>query len=156
MFLHKYFLLLLLGSPLAAQTLPTHYILTQKAAHKIMDAALAFAKTNNAPGGSIAIVDQAGSVVLLERIDGTFPKASEVSIAKAQTAALFQKETKGFEDKINSDRPALVTVGANMLKGGYPIVYKGQIIGGIGVSGAASAEQDAQIAEAGIKADLEK
>lgn len=132
--------------------LPTKYMLTQKAAHKIMDEALLLAKTLNAPGGSIAIVDDAGTLVLLERLDGTFLKASEVSIAKAQTAALFKKDTKFFEDKINGDRPALITVGPNMLKGGVPIVYKGQVIGAIGVSGTASAEQDVQLDEAGAKA----
>jgi glc operon protein GlcG len=135
--------------------LPTKYVLTQKAAHKIMDEALQLAKTVNAPGGSIAIVDDAGTVVLLERLDGTFTKASEVSIAKAQTAALFKKETKFFEDKINSDRPALITVGPNMLKGGVPVMYKGQVIGAIGVSGTASADQDVQLAEAGAKAVLD-
>ena len=135
--------------------LPTKYVLTQWAAHKIMDEALQLAKTLNAPGGSIAIVDDAGTVVLLERLDGTFTKASEVSIAKAQTAALFKKETKFFEDKINSDRPALITVGPNMLKGGVPVVYKGQVIGAIGVSGTASADQDVQLAEAGAKAVLD-
>ena len=135
--------------------LPTKYILTEKAAHAIMDAAIAFAKANNSPGGCIAIVDDGGNLILLERLDGTFAKASDVSTAKAQTAALFKKETKFFEDKINTDRPALATVGVNMLKGGYPIMYKGQIIGGIGVSGAASADQDAQIAEAGTQANLD-
>ncbi|MFN0080963.1 MAG: GlcG/HbpS family heme-binding protein [Ferruginibacter sp.] len=132
--------------------LPTKYLLTQKAAHKILDEALQLAKTLNTPGGSIAIVDDAGTLVLLERLDGTFLKASDVSIAKAQTAALFKKDTKFFEDKINTDRPALITVGPNMLKGGVPIFYKGQLIGAIGVSGTASADQDVQLAEAGAKA----
>jgi glc operon protein GlcG len=144
----------LLVSQAQAQ-LPTKYILTQKAAHKIMDDALAYAKQNNAPGGCIAITDDAGSLILLEKLDGTFPKASDVSTAKAQTAVLFHKETQFFEDKINSNRQALITVGVNMLKGGYPIMYKGQVIGGIGVSGAATAEQDAQIAEAGTKAKFD-
>ncbi len=145
--------ILLLGFETASfAQLPTKYVLTQKAAHKIMDEALQLAKTLNAPGGSIAIVDDAGTLVLLERLDGTFLKASEVSIAKAQTAALFKKETKFFEDKINADRPALITVGPNMLKGGVPVVYKGQVIGAIGVSGTASADQDVQLAEAGAKA----
>ena len=132
--------------------LPTKYVLTQKAAHKIMEEALLLAKTLNAPGGSIAIVDDAGTLILFERMDGTFIKASEVSIAKAQTAAVFKKDTKFFEDKINSDRPALITVGPNMLKGGVPVVYKGQVIGAIGVSGTASADQDVQLAEAGARA----
>jgi glc operon protein GlcG len=135
--------------------LPTKYLLTQKAAHKILDDALQLAKTLNAPGGSIAIVDDAGTLLLLERLDGTFLKASEVSIAKAQTAALFKKDTKFFEDKINGDRPALITVGPNMLKGGVPIIYKGQVIGAIGISGTASADQDVQLAEAGAKAIID-
>lgn len=120
-----------------------------------MEASQLYLKQNNAPGGSIAIVDDGGTLILLERLDGTFSKASEVSIAKAQTAALFKKETGFFEDKINSDRPALITVGPNMLKGGIPIVYRGQVIGAIGVSGTASAEQDVQVALAGIAINLD-
>lgn len=147
-------LLLLSLNNLAFGQLPTQFVLTQKAAHQIMDQALQTAKTLKAPGGSIAIVDAAGTLVLLERLDGTFLKASEVSIAKAQTAALFKKDTQFFEDKINSDRPALITVGPNMLKGGVLIVYKGQVVGAIGVSGTASADQDVEVAAAGAKADL--
>jgi glc operon protein GlcG len=142
--------------PEANAQLSTKPVLTLKAAQHIMDAAVAFAKKNNAPGGCIAIVDDGGAAILLTRLDGTFAKASEVSLAKAHTAATFKKVTKDFEDKINSDRPALATVGVNMLKGGYPIIYKGFVIGGIGVSGAASAEQDAQIAEAGTQAEFDK
>lgn len=154
-----YFLTLLLACCLyqiSEAQLPTQFVLTQKAAHQIMDEALQSAKTLHAPGGSIAIVDAAGTLVLLERLDGTFLKASEVSIAKAQTAALFKKDTQFFEDKINSDRPALITVGPNMLKGGVLILYKGQVVGAIGVSGTASADQDVQVAAAGAKADLDK
>jgi glc operon protein GlcG len=151
-------LLLLVASvhSISFSQLPTKPVLTTKAAQKIMDAALAYAKTNNAPGGCIAIVDDGGHLLMLVRMDGTFAKASEVSTGKAQSAALFKKETKGFEDKINSDRPAVITVGAIMLKGGVPITYKGVVIGGIGVSGAATAEQDAEIAAAGANVDLDK
>ncbi len=149
------FILLFTFQNIAEAQLPTKYVLTQRAAHKILDEALQLAKSLNAPGGSIAIVDDAGTLILLERLDGTFLKASEVSIAKAQTAALFKKETKFFEDKINGDRPALITVGPNMLKGGTPIIYKGQVIGAIGVSGTASADQDVQLAEAGAKAVID-
>ncbi|MFN0050258.1 MAG: GlcG/HbpS family heme-binding protein [Cytophagales bacterium] len=156
----KNFIILLLLTVIATFSsfaqLNTKYYLDNKAAKKIMAAALAFAKENNSPGGSIAIVDESGSLVLLEKLDNTFSKASEVSISKAQTAVLFKKETKFFEDKINSDRVAMLSVGVNMLKGGVPIFYKGQIVGAVGVSGASSAEQDAQIAEAGAKVDLEK
>jgi glc operon protein GlcG len=139
----------------AKAQLPTKYVLTQKAAHKIMDEALKFAKTLNAPGGSIAIVDDAGSLILLERLDGTFIKASEVSIAKAQTAALFKMDTKNFEDKLNGGRIALATVGPVMLQGGLPIIYKGEVIGAIGVSGSKSADQDTEIAKAGVAINLD-
>ena len=149
------FISLLTIQNIAVAQLPTKYVLTQKAAHKILGEALQLAKTLNTPGGSIAIVDDAGTLILLERLDGTFLKASDVSIAKAQTAALFKKETSFFEDKINTDRPALITVGPNMLKGGVPIFYKGQVIVAIGVSGTASADQDVQLAEAGAKAVLD-
>lgn len=151
------FILLLLTGIYSASVaqLPNKPVLTTKATQKIMDAALGYAKTNKAPGGCIAIVDDGGHLMMLVRLDGTFAKAAEVSTGKAQTAALFKKETKGFEDKINTDRPALITVGANFLKGGIPIMYKGFVIGGIGVSGAASAEQDAEIASAGANIDLD-
>jgi len=136
----------------ATAQLPTKFILTQKAAHVVMEDALAYAKANNSPGGAIAIVDDGGNLVMLERIDGTFPKAAEVSIHKAQTAALFKKETVDFESKINTERAALLSVGVTMLKGGIPIIYKGQVIGAIGVSGCATAEQDTEVAKAGSKA----
>ena len=113
--------------------------------------AVKYAKGNNAPGGSIAIVDEGGHLILLERLTGTFPAASEVSVGKARTAAMFRFESKKLEDAIIGGRGSLITVGHNMLRGGIPIVYKGQVIGGIGVSGAASADQDVEIAMAGAK-----
>ena len=127
------------------------YGLTLEAAKKIMVEAVKYAKGNNAPGGSIAIVDGGGHLILLERLTGTFPAASEVSVGKARTAAMFRFESKKLEDAIIGGRGSLITVGHNMLRGGIPIVYKGQVIGGIGVSGAASADQDVEIAMAGAK-----
>jgi glc operon protein GlcG len=133
----------------------TTYALTETSAKKIADAAVKFAKDNKAPGGCIAIVDAAGTLVYLIRMDGTFPAASEVSHQKARTAVLFHKDTKAFEDNINGGRVALTTVGPVMLQGGVQIIYKGEVIGAIGVSGASSADQDREIATAGsvIKLD---
>ncbi len=127
----------------------TTYTLTQEACKKIADSARKYAIDNKAPGGSIAIVDAGGYLLYLERMDNTFSQAAEVSYQKARTAAIFKKETKGFEDNINGGRIALTTVGPVMLQGGFPIMYKGEVIGAIGVSGAKSADQDSEIAKAG-------
>jgi glc operon protein GlcG len=108
----------------------------------------------NAPGGSIAVVDNGGNLVYLERLDGTFAAAAEVSIKKANTAALFRAPSSKLENSINAGRNALITVGHTFLQGGIPIIYNGQVIGAIGVSGAASAQQDEEIAIAGSKAEI--
>ena len=131
------------------------YTLTLDGAKKIMKVATDYAKANNAPGAAIAIVDAGGHLILLERLTGTFPVSSEVSTGKARTAAVFTGESKKLEDFINGGRPALITVGHNMLKGGVPIRYKGQVIGAIGVSGASSADQDVAIATAGAAAKFD-
>lgn len=128
------------------------YELTLEGAKEIMMKATEYAKVNNAPGGAIAIVDAGGNLIILERLTGTFPIASEVSHGKARTAALFKMPSKNLEDNILKGRTSLITVGENMLRGGVPIIYKGKVIGGIGVSGAASADQDAEIAQAGLSA----
>ncbi len=134
-----------------AQVVET-YELTLEGAKEIMAKATEYAKANNAPGGAIAIVDAGGNLILLERLNGTFPIAAEVSHGKARTAALFKMPSKNLEDNILKGRTSLITVGENMLRGGVPIIYKGKVIGGIGVSGAASADQDAEIAQAGVTA----
>ncbi|MCB0517785.1 MAG: heme-binding protein [Saprospiraceae bacterium] len=135
-----------------AQQVNQTYELTLAGAKDVMAAAMKYAKDNNAPGAAIAIVDAAGTLVLLERLDGTFLISSEVSYGKAHSAALFRFETVKLENAINNGRPALISIDQNSLKGGVPIVYKGKIIGAIGVSGAASAEQDELIAKAGLTA----
>lgn len=131
------------------------YSLTLEGAKKIMKAATDYAKANNAPGAAIAITDSGGHVILLERLTGTFPAASEVSIGKARTSAIFTFESKKLEDGIIGGRTSLITVGHNMLRGGIPIMYNGQVIGAIGVSGAASADQDVEIAKAGAAAKFD-
>jgi len=129
-------------------------ILTLEAAKKIASEAASYAKSNNAPGGSIAIVDAGGNLLYLERLDNTFPASAMVAYEKANTAATFRAPSKKLEDAINNGRTALTTVGHTFLQGGIPIYYNGVVIGAIGVSGAASAQQDEEIAIAGSKANI--
>src|ERR1043166_768047 len=121
-------------------------------ARKVIAAAVAYAKKNNAPGGVIAVVDEGGNLMALERLDGTFAAGATISIGKARTAVLFKRPTKAFEDIIKNGRTAMVALPDayfTPLQGGVPIVIDGQIVGGVGVSGAASAQQDEELAMAG-------
>ena len=147
--------LLLIGSNALYAQVKTTYTLTQESCKKIAAASVKYAVDNAASGGSIAIVDAGGHLLYLERMDNTFAQAAEVSFQKARTAALFKKETKAFEDNINTGRVALTTVGPVMLQGGIPIVYKGDVIGAIGVSGTKSADQDTDVAKAGVAVKLD-
>src|SRR5947208_3197069 len=122
-------------------------------AKKAIAAAVDYAKKNNAPGGVIAVVDEGGNLMALERLDGTFAMGATISIGKARTAVLFKKPTRFFEELINKGRTAMTAVdGFTPLIGGVPIVIDGQVVGGIGVSGAASANQDEELALAGANA----
>src|SRR5512132_2583300 len=119
-------------------------------AKKAIAAAVDYAKKNNAPGGVIAVVDEGGNLMALERLDGTFAAGANISIGKARTAVLFKKPTKVFEDVIAKGRTSMVALNDfTPLQGGVPIIHDGQVLGGVGVSGAASAQQDEQIAMAG-------
>jgi len=145
--------MVMLASETRAQTITTKNI-SLEAAKKVVSEAVKYAKANNAPGGAIAVVDNGGNLVYLERLDGTFAASSEVSIKKANTAALFKAPSVKLENAINGGRKALITVGHTFLQGGIPIIVDGQVIGAVGVSGAASAQQDEEIAIAGSKADI--
>lgn len=127
-------------------------VLTLDGAKKVITAAVAYAKKNNAPGGVIAVVDDGGNLMALERLDGTFAAGANISIGKARTAVLFKRPTKAFEDIIKNGRTAMVALPDGLftpLQGGVPITVDGQVIGGVGVSGAASAQQDEELAIAG-------
>ncbi len=119
-------------------------------------AALRHAREHHAPGAAVAVVDAAGTLVYLERLDGTFANASVVSIGKARTAALFGKPTRVFEDAVNKGRYAMLALpeiaAFTPLMGGVPIEIDGHVAGAIGVSGAASAAQDDEIAGAAASA----
>src|SRR5213082_3748396 len=120
---------------------------------KAIAAAVDYAKKNNAPGAVIAVVDEGGNLMALERLDGTFAMGATISIGKARTAVLFKKPTRVFEELINKGRTAMTALdGFTPLIGGIPIVIDGQVVGGVGVSGAASANQDEELALAGAAA----
>jgi len=122
-------------------------------AKKAIAAAVDYAKKSNAPGGVIAVVDEGGNLMALERLDGTFAMGSTISVGKARTAVLFKKPTRFFEELINKGRTAMTAVeGFTPLIGGIPIIVDNQVVGGIGVSGAASAAQDEELAIAGANA----
>src|SRR5437667_11703164 len=122
-------------------------------AKKAIVAAVDYAKKNNAPGGVIAVVDEGGNLMALERLDGTFAMGATISIGKARTAVLFKKPTRFFEELINKGRTAMTAVdGFTPLISGIPVIIDGQVVGGIGVSGAASANQDEELALAGANA----
>lgn len=151
-------LLLLLGICLLATASNAQLLnsrnLSLEAAKKITAEAIKFAKANNAPGGAIAVVDAGGNLIYLERLDNTFAGAAEVAIKKANTAALFKAPSSKLENSINGGRQALITVGHTFLQGGIPILVDGQVVGAIGVSGSASAQQDEDMANAGAKASI--
>ncbi|MGH9844372.1 MAG: heme-binding protein [Blastocatellia bacterium] len=145
---------------LATATIASAQIVEKKSlnldgAKKVIDTVKAEAKKLNAPGGAIAVVDDGGNLLALERLDGTFAAGSQISIGKARTAALFKRETKAFEEIIKNGRTAMVTLPDTLftpLQGGVPITAGDQIVGAVGVSGAASAAQDEELAVAGAKA----
>lgn len=102
---------------------------------------------------TIAIVDDGGHLLWLQRLDGAAAISSHIAPAKAHTAALGRRESKGYEDAINGGRTSFLTVPglSAMLEGGVPVVKDGHVIGAVGVSGVKSNE-DAQVAKAGIAA----
>jgi uncharacterized protein GlcG (DUF336 family) len=145
---------LTLGTALsaAAQTIDTPS-LSLEGARKAIAAAKAAAAAKQAPGGVIAVVDEGGNLMALERLDGTFAAGANISIGKARTAALFKRPTRVFEEVINKGRIAMTALqDFTPLQGGVPVMIDGRIVGGVGVSGAASAQQDEELAIAAATA----
>jgi uncharacterized protein GlcG (DUF336 family) len=102
---------------------------------------------------SIAIVDDGGHLLHLSRLDGASPLTAHMAPAKANTAAMGRRETRIYEELINSGRSSFLSAPyvEGLLEGGVPIMKDGFCLGAVGVSGVKSAE-DAQIARAGIAA----
>ncbi len=102
---------------------------------------------------TIAIVDDGGHLLWLQRLDGAAPLSAHIAPAKAHTAAMGRRESKTYEDMINNGRASFLSAPdvKGLLEGGVPVMKDGQCIGAVGVSGVKSTE-DAQIARAGIAA----
>ena len=102
---------------------------------------------------TIAVVDDGGHLLWLQRLDGAAPISAHIAPAKAHTAALGQRESKVYEDMINQGRNAFLSAPEvrGLLEGGVPILVQGQCVGAVGVSGV-KASEDAHVAKAGIAA----
>lgn len=104
----------------------------------------------NGWAATIAVVDDGGLTLALERMDGCAPISSLIAVDKARTAALGRRESKAYEDMINAGRTAFLSAPglAGMLEGGIPILVGGQVVGAVGVSGM-KPDQDSIVARAG-------
>jgi glc operon protein GlcG len=102
---------------------------------------------------TIAVVDDGGHLLWMQRLDGAAPISAYIGPAKARTAALGRRESKGYEEMINGGRTSFLSAPEleGMLEGGVPIMVDGHCLGAVGVSGV-KANEDAQIAKAGIAA----
>jgi len=102
---------------------------------------------------SIAVVDDGGHLLWLQRLDGAAPISAQIAPAKARTAALGRRESRIYEEMINGPRPAFLSAPGleGMLEGGVPVIAHGHCIGAVGVSGVKSGD-DVQIARAAIAA----
>lgn len=120
---------------------------------KIMAAAAEAEALQNKWAVTIAIVDDGGHLLWLQRLDGAPAISAHIAPAKANTAALGRRESKVYEDIINGGRTSFLSVPAvkGLLEGGVPVMKDGQCLGAVGVSGVKSSE-DAQIARAAIAA----
>ena len=143
-------LAILAALPLGAE-LPRKQVLTLEAAKKIAAAAEAEALKRGATV-VIAVVDDGGYLIVLERLDDTQVASVKVAMGKARTAAIFRRPSGVFEDQIKNGRvAALALPGATPLKGGVPITVDGKVIGAIGVSGN-TPQEDEDIAKVGAAA----
>jgi glc operon protein GlcG len=134
-----------------AQQPATKRILTLSLAKKIAAAAEAEALKRGSTV-VIAVVDDGGYLLVLERLDDTQVASVDVGIAKARTAAIFRRPSKVFEDQVRDGRVAALGLpGAAPLQGGVPIVFDGKVIGAIGVSGN-TPQEDEDIAKVGAAA----
>jgi glc operon protein GlcG len=148
--------MIMMASAAHAESVADKRGLTLEGAKKVIAMTTVEARRLKAPGSSIAVVDDGGNLLALERMDQTFAASANIAIGKARTAALFKKPTKVFEEAIKSGRTSMVTLGGDLqnftpLQGGIPLEWEGKVVGAIGVSGAASAQQDEDLAIAGAQ-----
>lgn len=120
---------------------------------KLIAAAAEAEALKNAWAVTIAIVDDGGHLLWLQRLDGAPAISSHIAPAKAHTAALGRRDSKVYEDIVGGGRTAFLSVPTlkGLMEGGVAIMKDGQCLGAVGVSGVKSSE-DAQVARAGIAA----
>lgn len=101
---------------------------------------------------SIAVVDETGCLLSMKRMDGASPMTARLCHEKAQCSAISKRPSKLFEDLIRNGQQGFLTVNSlsGMLEGGEPILYQGQLVGAVGISGVKSF-QDAEIAQYAIQ-----
>lgn len=141
---------LLLSGATALAQLPTKPVLTLEAAKKLAAAAEEEA-VKNKWNIVIAIVDDGGNLLYLQRLDGTQTGSIEVALQKAKTAVHFKRPSKALEDAVTGGRTVVLALGAMPIEGGLPLMVDDKLIGAIGVSGV-TAQQDGQVAKAGADA----
>lgn len=147
----EFLLLLAVTAPAMAGELSTKYALNLEVTKDIAAAAESFARENEW-NVVIAIVDDGGHLLYLQRMDDVQIGSVEVAIRKAQSAINFKRPTKVFADAVVGGRTTLVSLpGAMTFDGGLPIVHEGHYLGGIGISGV-TGEQDGFIAAAALEA----
>jgi glc operon protein GlcG len=130
----------------AEPAVTTRKALTLDGARELIAAAQKVARARRTTG-AVAVVDDGGNLIALDRLDGTFAAASNIAIGKARTAAQFKKPTRFFEDVIAKGRTAMTALpDFTPLGGGLPLMVDGQVVGAVGVSGAASAKEDEELA----------
>ena len=123
--------------------------LTASDCHRMMAAAKAKAADMHW-AVTIAIVDESGAPLLLERLDGATPFTARMAIAKAHTSAVMGQPSRAFEERAK-DRPGFLTapIGGALVQGAIPVIVSGECVGAVGVSGVKSPE-DEQVAQAGV------
>lgn len=135
----------------AEPALPSKPYLTLGAARRVAAAAEAEAAKRGL-GVVVAVVDEGGTLIVLERLDAAQVASVDVAIAKARTAAIFRRPSRVFEEQVRNGRvAALALPGAAALQGGLPLEYAGRVIGAIGISGD-SPQVDEDIAAVGAAA----
>jgi glc operon protein GlcG len=123
-----------------------------------VQAALAAAKTEAVKNGwvvSIAVVDDGGHPLGFLRLTDAAPLTAQIAFGKARTSALSRRESKFYEEIVKNGRTAFLSVDVTALEGAVPVIVDGHCVGAIGVSGVRS-DQDAQVANAGVQAILQK
>jgi len=143
---------LLISTAARGQVAASKQTLTGEGAKRVIAATVAEAKRLGTTG-AIAVVDDGGNLMALERLDNTFAAGAIIAYGKARTSALFKKPTRSFEDIIKSGRTPMIALDDfTPLQGGVPLEVNGQVVGAVGVSGASSAQQDEELALAGARA----